>query len=70
MIETKFKLSGLTCGACAKIAKKRFMKGISDIETADVTETGEVTISAKDNVSRESIDNALADTDFRFESFI
>jgi len=69
MEQTHFILSNLTCGACAKVVKKRLLGQIPDIEDITVTDQGEVDMVSGEKISKEMIEEALADTDYKFVSF-
>lgn len=58
-----FKLTGLTCGACAKLAQKRIAKieGVDDIR---VSEDGTAEITSEKAITKEDVKNALSDTDY------
>lgn len=58
-----FKLTGLTCSACAKLAKKRLEKinGASEVEVQD---NGNATIVADLAISKKEIKAALSGTDY------
>lgn len=59
-----FKLTGLTCGACAKLAKRRIEK-IVGIRDVDILDNGNSTIVSDLAISKEQIKEALFGTDYK-----
>ena len=64
-----FKLSNLTCGACAKIVKNRFLKKIDGIKEIEVIKSGDISIASDSPITEDMIKEMLADTDFKFVNF-
>lgn len=69
MEKINFMVSGLTCSACAKIVKSHLLKKIEGVEDAEVEENGNVSLTSKNIIKKEEIENALSDTDFKLASF-
>lgn len=64
METTSFKLSGLTCEACAKLAT-RYLEKIDGVGEVKVNLTGETQISADRSVEKAEVQKALADSDYK-----
>lgn len=64
MNEIKFKLKGLNCEACVKIATKRFLKvpGVKEIKI-DLT-TGNTQVLSEGEINLDTLQRSLADTDY------
>ena len=64
MNDIKFRLKGLTCESCVKIATKRFLKvpGVTEVNI-DLT-TGNTHVLSDVNVDLDTLQKSLADTDY------
>lgn len=58
-----FKITGLTCSACAKLAKRRLEK-IEGVEEITVLENGDSMVVADSPISKNQIKEALSGTDY------
>lgn len=58
-----FKLTGLTCGACAKLAQKRIAK-IDGVTNSVVNDDGSAEITSEKVITKEEVKNALSDTNY------
>ncbi len=58
-----FRLAGLTCGACAKLAQKRIAK-IDGVINSIVGEDGSAEITSEKTILKEEVKNALFGTDY------
>lgn len=61
---TSFRLSGLTCGSCAKLAELK-LKRLPGVETVAVSADGAGTITSLQPVDPAAIEQALAETPYR-----
>ncbi|MDO8512965.1 MAG: heavy metal-associated domain-containing protein [bacterium] len=61
----KVKISGMTCGACAKLISKRISKidGVQDIKIEN--NTGETEIVSTQDLDISAIQNALGETEYK-----
>ncbi len=64
MIKTMYTLSGLTCPACAKLAKRALEK-LPDVSKISVDIDGKTEITASRNISSAEINDALKETDYK-----
>lgn len=64
-ITTTFQLSGLHCESCKKITEKRVKKiaGVTQAETN--LETGELSITAERDVTKQEVTQVLEGTDYQ-----
>ncbi|MDD2680773.1 MAG: heavy metal-associated domain-containing protein [Patescibacteria group bacterium] len=62
-----FKIKGLTCSACVKLASNR-LKKILGVEVVDIDlDTGQVSLSYNGKMSIELLRQSLADTHYSIE---
>lgn len=64
MQTTEFKLEGLTCEACAKLASMA-LKKIGGIIEVNVSNGGNVKMSGDRVISRAEVESALVSTNYR-----
>lgn len=64
MITTDFQLTGLTCSACAKLAKRKIEKieGVKDIIVED---SGKVTIESDRDITKDKMAISLSGTEYK-----
>lgn len=61
---TNFTLTGLTCGACAKLATRALDK-IDGVSNVEVMENGNAKLTAERVVEKKEVSAALAGTDYK-----
>lgn len=64
METTSFKLIGLTCEACVKLAA-RYLQKIDGVGEVKVNLTGETNITADRPIAKAEVQKALADSDYK-----
>ncbi len=70
MITKQITLTGLTCGACAKVSEMKLKKisGVTEVHITQQGSEGQGTISADREVNLEELQDALAGTGYKVHS--
>lgn len=71
MISKNITLTGLTCGACAKVSEMKIGK-IEGVEEVHITQTGgegKGSIWANREISLEEVQKALVDTHYQIKNY-
>ncbi len=64
-MKTNYKIEGLTCGACVKLASNRIKK-IAGVQEVDIDiKSGTLSITSDGELSVESLNESLADTEYK-----